>query len=216
MKISKEELKIALANNMNCDEDHLGGYIRASQSPASSGLRVEYGDPATWSPDLWHWVYETLNVRSMLDVGCGEGHCAGYFKELGCKVLGIDGSIQAKRDSVIADFHIIHDFVNGLYISKGEFDLAWSCEFVEHVEERYSKNFLATFGCANKYIMLTYAPPGQPGWNHVNCQPAAYWIEKLETIGFVFEPNLTVASRSVAEPGHYRKKGLLFVRENSL
>ena len=33
------------ANNMNVDEGHLGGYIRASSEPAPSGLRVEHGDP---------------------------------------------------------------------------------------------------------------------------------------------------------------------------
>ena len=32
MRISRKERKIALANNMNCQEGHLGGYIKASPS----------------------------------------------------------------------------------------------------------------------------------------------------------------------------------------
>jgi SAM-dependent methyltransferase len=215
VNISRKEREIALANNMNCHEGHLGGYIKASPLPALSGLRIDHGDPATYSPTLWCWAYETLGVRSVLDVGCGEGHCAGFFRNLGCRVLGVDGSVQARQDSVISEFHVVHDFVNGPYATEKEFDLVWACEFVEHVEEQYIGNFLTTFRSSRKFIMLTYAPPGQRGWHHVNCQMESYWIDKLSRIAFTFDPDLTAESRSVAEPGHYRRKGLIFVRGKS-
>lgn len=213
MKMSDAELKEARENNCNCDEGHLGGYIRASPEPAPSGLNVEHGDPATWIPKLWLWAHEVLGVRSILDVGCGEGHCARFFQGLGCDVLGIDGSAQAKRDSVIADRHIKHDFVSGPYELNRQFDLVWSCEFVEHVEEQYCDNFLSTFRSSQKYIMMTYAVPAQEGWHHVNCQPESYWIKKLELYGFQFDPELTRESRSQAEPEHfhYKDRGLVFV-----
>lgn len=92
------------------------------------------------------------------------------------------------------------------------FDMVWSCEFVEHVEERYMPNFLVTFGSSDRYIMLTYAEPGQLGWHHVNCQPAEYWIDQLTGIGFRFDQSLTEMSRAVAGQGHYHRKGLAFVR----
>jgi len=212
MKASDSDLEMARANNMNIDEGHLGGYIRASSHPAPSGLRIEHGDPATWSPKLWRWVYKKLVVRSMLDVGCGEGHCSAYFKDIGCRVLGIDGSLQAQQASIIADNHVVHDFVEGPYTPAGRFDLVWSCEFVEHVEEQYMANFLETFRASRHYLMMTYATPGQPGWHHVNCQPAEYWIEKLRTIDLFFDRDLTDTSRRVAKHGHYARKGLFFVR----
>lgn len=204
--------EMARLHNMNCEEAHLGGYIRAGQQATPSGLNVEHGSPHSWNPELWRWTVTELGVRSVLDVGCGEGHAAGYFRDLGCEVLGVDGSVQAKRDSVIPDQHVIHDFVTGTFTPNRTFDLVWSCEFVEHVEEKYAHNFLDLFSYSTRYLFLTYAPPGQGGWHHVNCQPASYWINKIEPLGFVLEPGLTNRSREIAGHGHYHEKGLAFVR----
>ena len=206
------EQRIAFANNICCDEGHLGGYIRSSPVPAPSGLLVEHGDPATYTPALWRWAHDTLGIRSVLDVGCGEGHCARFFRDLGCHVLGVDGSREAKRSSRIRDVHVVHDFVEGPYLPEHRFDLVWCCEFVEHVEEQHCDNFLATFRASRRFVLLTHALPGQRGWHHVNCRPQRYWVDKLATIGFEFDPELTAESRRVAEPGHYRDHGLVFVR----
>jgi lipopolysaccharide biosynthesis glycosyltransferase len=211
-KTSNKEHGLLLEQNMNCGESHLGGYIRSSPHPAPSGLCIVHGDPETYTPGLWRWVHAKLKVGSVLDLGCGEGHCARFFKDLGCRVLGVDGSILAKRDSVIPECHAVHDFVTGPFLMEDTFDLVWSCEFVEHVEERFIENILDAFRASRRYVMLTYAEPGQKGWHHVNCQPESYWIAKLARIGFTLDPVLTAESREVAEPGHYRRKGLLFVR----
>ncbi len=197
---------------MNLEEGHLGGYIRGRQSAVSTVYRYEHGDPETWTPELWCWAYETLGVRSVIDVGCGEGHAARFFRELGCRVVGVDGSWQAQRDSVIGDQHVRHDYTQGLYLPGDEFDLVWSSEFVEHVEERYLGNFFATFDSGRRYLMMTFAFPGQPGHHHVNCQPAEYWLEKLARLGFDYDKARTEESRAVARKGHYRRAGLFFIR----
>ncbi len=210
--LSEKQLRAARANNLNVDEGHLGGYVRASEEPAASGLGITHGDPATYSPSLWRYCVEELGIRSMLDVGCGEGHAAACFRDLGCRIKGIDGSRQAKRDSVIGDAQVVHDFCNGAWLESQRYDLVWCCEFVEHVEARFSSNFLETFGLAEKFLMMTYAGPGQPGWHHVNCQPARYWIDRIERLGFRYDEALTEITRERAEPGHYQRRGLAFVR----
>lgn len=198
-------------NNVNCREGHLGGYVQSSPAPARSGLPIEHGDPQTWTPRLWRWAVERLGVRSVLDVGCGEGHSALYFRELGCEVCGVDGSLLAKRASRIPDAHVVHDFTRGPYVPDRKFDLVWSSEFVEHVEARYERNFLASFK-AGDCVMMTYASPGQPGWHHVNCQTAAYWAYRMHQHGFEFDDALTEESRAFAEGRHYRDRGLVFRR----
>ncbi len=196
---------------MNLDEGHLGGYV-ASRHPHAVKQGWIHGDPMTYTPELWRWLREHLDINSVLDLGCGEGHAAKCFQDLGCRVLGIDGSVQAQRDSVIPDCHLRHDYVDGPYIPDGSWDMVWCCEFVEHVEERFSHHFLATISCARKYVFMTYASPGQPGWHHVNCQPREYWIEKMERLGFRLDEDLARRVKRITSPGHFRGKGLVFVR----
>lgn len=193
------------------DEGHLGGYIRSRHAAVPTLAKLEHGDPATWYPSLWHWARKELGVTSVLDVGCGEGHAARFFRDLGCRVLGVDGSVQALRDSRIPEQHVAHDFVCGTYLPGEDFDLVWSCEFVEHVQERYSEHFLRTFEAASRYLMMTYAPPGQWGYYHVNLQKEQYWIERVEAHGFRFDESRTRRSRDLTR-AHYQRHGLFFAR----
>jgi len=196
---------------MNLEEGHLGGYIRSRHSAEPTQLRLEHGDDATWCPTLWDWCFEALGVRSVLDVGCGEGHSTAYFRDLGCRVRGVDGSQQARRDSRVPEAHLVHDFTRGVYLPGEDYDMVWCCEFVEHVEECYAPNFLETFRAASHWLLMTHAVPGQRGHHHVNLQQAGYWIERVEALGFRWRRDLTEVSRGVAQ-GHYRSHGLLFAR----
>lgn len=182
---------------------HLGGYVPG-------------GDEATIYPDLWRWLVEgPLSVRTVVDVGCGDGVAVRAFRDLGCLVRGVDGVPQDDTDI------IEHDYTKGpLGADSGRFmhayQLVWSCEFVEHVEERYLPNFLATFK-VGMYVLMTHADPGQPGWHHVNCRPADYWVGALAAAGFSLDPDLTATTRQLAAANpspwnHYRRSGLAFVR----
>ena len=35
-------------------------------------------------------------------------------------------------------------------------------------------------------LVMTSAPPGQPGYNHFNCQPLKYWRDRMETRGLEY------------------------------
>ncbi|MEM9302143.1 MAG: GlcNAc-transferase family protein [Pseudomonadota bacterium] len=205
--VQPEDDSSHLSPETNVSEAHLGGYIYASEENPN-------GDPWTWTPAVWDWAIEEFGAKSMLDIGCGEGHAAGYFQSRGCRVLGVDGSVEAREASVIPRRHATHDFTTGSFKPPGKpYDLVWSCEFVEHVEQQFSTNFLETFARARKAIILTYAGPGQPGWHHVNLQPEEYWIKRIEALGFSLDRARTETARSHAEAQqHFRHRGLVFVR----
>lgn len=186
-------------------DGHLGGYVRG-------------GDPGTWCPHLWRWLVKAFQIRSVLDVGCGEGHAARFFRDAGCEVLGVDGCRQAIADSVVPGRAVLHDFCDGPFGSQEPFDLVWSCEFVEHVEEQFLPNILSTFALARKAIAMTHAFPSQKsGHHHVNCRPTRYWIDHIEKLGFTCLVPDTLEARRVSLAdyhhfNHFARSGLLFVR----
>ena len=178
---------------------HLGGYVKG-------------GDEATHFPDLWRWLVNRQGVRSVIDVGCGEGHSTRFFRDLGCRVLGVDGVPQ--EDPSIVEW----DYTTGpLPLAGGtRFDLCWSCEFVEHIEERFVPNFLPSFACAD-LVMITHAEPGQGGYHHVNLQHAAYWIGAMAAMGFKIDWDFTMLARAVSSKNespwnHFARSGLAFRR----
>ena len=123
------------------NEGHLGGWSYL-------------GDSFTYYPMVWDYLISKYNIKSVIDVGCGRGFSSLYFKSAGCSVVGVDGSQRAKDSSLIPENFYHHDYSKGKSEISGDFDLAWSCEFVEHVEEQYIPNFMEDFKKA-KYLAIT-------------------------------------------------------------
>lgn len=179
---------------------HLGGYVVG-------------GDPAARYPHLWEWfVRGPERVRSVIDVGCGDGSSMTMFKARGAtSVVGIDGMPQDRSDI------LEHDFTTGPLPVQLTADLVWTCEFVEHVEEQYLPNILPIM-CAGRLLAMTHAVPGQPGWHHVNCQAQAYWIDAVTGYGtHQLDEQLTAKARQKAarnrNPSNYfARTGLVFRR----
>jgi SAM-dependent methyltransferase len=156
------------------------------------------GDPATELPKTWKHIVDQLNIKSVIDVGCGFGFHTKYFKEqLGCKVLGIEGSSKVVELSLLPNEIIHHDYTAGPFVPNEVFDLCWTIEFVEHVSEKYVQNFIDTFKQC-KYLAMTHGLPGQGGYHHVNCQPAKYWIDILRRNGFSLMADFTESCRSLS------------------
>lgn len=162
-------------------------------------------------------MIDVLGVSSVLDVGCGLGHTAKYFRDNDCDVLGIDGSPSAVENSVIPERVVRHDYTELAYIPECSYDMVWSAEFVEHVEPKYVDNFLATFCKSTKYVSMTHALPNQGGYHHVNEKPKNYWIQKMKKIDFKLDERMTNESRKKIDStknngSQYLESGLIFRR----
>lgn len=180
---------------------HLGGYIYG-------------GDDATYYPVLWDWLVNEHRVRSVLDVGCGEGHALRYFRGIGIRARGIDGVPQPDSDI------FTHDFTEGpcarRELTRKDFDLVWCCEVLEHVEEQYLPNMRLSLTAA-PLVLVTHAAPDQPGFHHVNCKTAEYWQGVFAGWGYRYDGGLTQATRMMAATNrnpwnHYVRSGLVFLR----
>lgn len=74
-----------------------------------------------------------LSKRSVLDVGCGPGYLAKWFKDQGCYVLGVDARLEnvrrAKENGLSAQvYNIDQEAV------PGQFDIVFSYGLLYHLE----------------------------------------------------------------------------------
>lgn len=164
------------------------------------------GDPGSYCPDLWGWAISKFRISSMIDVGCGSGQALDWFSAHGCEVLGVDGLPPAGDTRIVE-----HDYTLGPYLPEHDFDLCWSCEFVEHVDEEYVDNFVATFRCC-RILMMTHGLFWQDGHHHVNLKPSGYWIDLIRKAGFMLLARLTIESRDMVLQHYWRNSGLIFRR----
>lgn len=158
------------------------------------------------------YLIKTFDIKSMIDIGCGPGGMVELARSKGIDTIGIDGDFVVKRN--ISDV-IINDYQKTAYVPDRLFDLGWSVEFVEHIEEQYIRNFIATMDKC-KYIVMTHAVPNQPGWHHVNCQPTEYWIHVMNAFGFTVDVEHTNNIRKASTMGErfIRHQGLFLVNRN--
>jgi hypothetical protein len=202
------------------EDDLLGGrhfishlFRRALGLPGlAAGLASSLGGHeglTQFDEGAFDYLAARFGVRSMVDVGCGPGGMVYYARSRGVRAVGVDGDPEVARGCPAV---VEHDYTRGpLFL--GEFDLGWSTEFVEHVEERYVGNYLETFrGC--KAVFLTAAVPGQPGYHHVNCRPREYWVARFAEAGFRLDEEATAGVRghSTMASNFTRDTGLVFVR----
>ena len=173
------------------------------------GGNVRYGDVHTWCPRLWRYLCEIYAVRSVLDVGCGEGHAVAFFHRLGVFAHGIEG-MRANVDRAVVPV-AQHDLVSGPYVMP--VDLVWCCEVAEHIVPDKVDNRLDTLA-NGRIVAMTHALPDQGGHHHVNCQPPEYWIERMATRGFKLTADNQIF-RELAKDAtwtYFERSGLVFLK----
>lgn len=158
-------------------------------------------------------LIQKFGVKSYLDVGCGPGGMVELAHEKGLKSLGVDGDFTLKRPD--DSRYVLHDYTKGAAPVEGLWDVGWSCEFLEHVEERYMDNYMDTFGKC-KRIVVTHAFPGQGGHHHVNEQDPNYWFQQFGKRGFLLDMVTTdeVRKASTMAQRYIRVSGMVFFNSN--
>ena len=159
------------------------------------------------------WLIKTFHVKSFLDIGCGPGGMVELAKSKGLLVKGIDGDHTLKRPNETD--YTLHDFTKAPLIPDFEYDIGWSVEFVEHVEEKYIPNYMPCFQSCNT-VVITYAPPGWEGHHHVNLKDEDYWIQTFATNGLKHNAEMTHQLRQHSTMNLGKKGKKAFVRNRGL
>lgn len=153
------------------------------------------------------YLKKKYEIKSMVDIGCGPGGMVQVAKDMGINCIGIDGDPNVNPD-------ILWDFTDNMLLpGMHSFDLGYSVEFLEHVDEQYMENYMWVFGGC-EYIVCTAAPPGKKGHHHVNCQDTEYWIDAFAYYGFDYDKEETKNIRRVSTMTRefMKKYGMFFTR----
>jgi cyclopropane fatty-acyl-phospholipid synthase-like methyltransferase len=185
------------------------GFVTSKERPDLGG-NIRHGDIHTFAPVLWRFLVERFGIRSVLDVGCGEGHAVLFFERLGIKAHGIDGLRENVEQAVTPIAQ--HDLLVAPYIMP--VDLVWSSEVAEHIAPEKVDNYIDTLA-NGRFVAMSAARAGQGGYHHVNCQPKEYWIDLMAQRGYIVSPdNEIFAEVAKSDPtrNHFAQNGIVFVR----
>jgi SAM-dependent methyltransferase len=150
---------------------------RSAAAPHLGG-NLKEGDPWSFCPTVWDYVIGRFAIESVLDIGSGAGHAAAWFHRKGLRVIAVDGLLENVHASAYPA--TCHDITVAPVVAR--VDLVHCQEFVEHIEEQYIGNLLASL-TAGRVILMTHALPGQNGYHHVNERPMEYWVGHLHRSG---------------------------------
>jgi len=131
-------------------------------------------------------VLQLLPVRSVVDIGCGDGSWLAIFRRLGVgEILGVDGE-YVNRDSL----QIPPDRFQALDLTKPfvldrVFDLAVSLEVAEHLPAEFAPVFVECLTRVAPLILFSAAIPFQGGVNHINEQWPDKWADLFGRHGYL-------------------------------
>lgn len=159
-----------------------------------------------------------LPVKSVLDVGCGQGAWLSAWHDLGVsEAVGIDGAyVNKTRLLCPKDAFVEHDLSKAFDLGR-RFELVQSLEVAEHLPASSTSGFVESLVRHGDMVLFSAAPPGQGGDHHVNEQDYEYWrayFARQDYVPFDFlRP--AVKSHIEIEPW-YRYNSILYVKRSEI
>jgi SAM-dependent methyltransferase len=151
------------------------------------------GDKRVTMQHIAESIVRDVAPATLVDVGCGGGFLLSALAQRGVECFGLEyaeAGIAMCRDAglEVRQFDLEHDTFQGR-----SFDAAVSMEVAEHLPASVADRFVDLLASVAPTIVFTAARPGQVGTDHVNEQPAEYWIERFAARRFVPSPDLAAS-----------------------
>jgi SAM-dependent methyltransferase len=199
---------------------------RRAFSPSNQDFEPMY-------PADWHKLYGDMTgesarrilpplvalfgARSMLEVGCGNGHWTQAGIDAGiAEYTVVDGPWNNREHLLVDRAHFVEARLEVPLALGRRFDLAVCLEVAEHVEAGSAGILVQSLCDAADVVVFGAAIPLQGGFGHINEQWPSYWRAKFEALGY--RPHDLVRPRhwdDAAIHYWYRQNMFVYVRETN-
>jgi SAM-dependent methyltransferase len=130
-------------------------------------------------------VVHALDVRSVLDVGCGVGSWLAVYPGLGIHdVCGVDGDYVNRALLRVEEHQFLAQDITRPFDLGRMFGLVQCLEVGEHVPTAASEQLVDNIVRHGRIVLFSAAVPGQGGMHHVNEQPLEFWRRLFHERGY--------------------------------
>lgn len=125
----------------------------------------------------------------VLDVGCGIGNLVWALRCIGIDAFGIEQSIAAKKNCRIPNYCTYTPY-KSLPFKKNSFDLIYTNEVLEHINEKELNNIIVDMNKVNKGKIIHMIGVKERGKmviedpTHLTVKNEKWWEKKFNKLGF--------------------------------
>ena len=154
-------------------------------------------------------IIETINPKTVLDVGCAMGFLVKALRDRGVEAYGIDISeyaISQVDDSVKPFCRAVSSTETLPKDFPQHFDLVFNCEVIEHINETDALLSVKNICSYADKVLFSSTPDGYEEETHINVQKNFYWAKAFAENGFL--------NNLESDPTFLTKHALLFEKKS--
>jgi hypothetical protein len=174
------------------------------------GFWLTHEEGHIFDPELAQALADLFPRQRLCDLGCGPGKYVRFLREHHIDCDGFDGNPNTPE--ITGGTCGVLDLSEPVQLGR-EYDAIISLEVAEHIPRKYQDVYLANLTAhAKRWLVMSWAVPGQAGDGHVNNRPNIFAVWKIHRFGFQFDLGKTRLLRKRASLIWFQNTILVFSR----